>query len=139
MAFPAVAAGTQNVYVGRWTVSDEKPVFSSRGILYKTIDIVACGKDHCGVSVGNNGACGPLLFRFRVKPIDSENGLYGRGRWGKQTKNIEIFADRADDVKGGRFMNLYLGDGHDFGERSGNMPKYSAGYSPVGPARCAAH
>jgi hypothetical protein len=136
-AGPALAAS--NVYAGRWTVSDDKPVFSSQGMPYKTLDIVPCGRDHCGVSVGKNGACGPTLFRFRVKPVDSEDGLYGRGRWGKETKNIEIYAERRAEEKGGRFMSLYLGDGHSFGERSGNMPKYSAFYSPVGAAHCAAH
>jgi hypothetical protein len=131
-------AAAQSVYAGRWSVSDDKSVFSSRGIYYKTIDIAPCGKDFCGVSVGKNGACGPVLFRFLAKSVNSENGLNGHGRWGNQLKNVEIYAYRANDVAGGRFMNLNLGDGHDFGERSGNMPKYSAGYSPAGAAHCVA-
>ena len=127
----------QNVYLGRWTVADEKPVFSSRGIYYKTFDIAPCGKDYCGVSVGKNGACGPVLFRFLAKNVVGENGLNGHGRWGNQTKNVEIYATR-DDSDGSRYLSLNLGDGHDFGERSGNMPKYSAGYSPQGAAHCVA-
>jgi hypothetical protein len=136
-AGPTLAAS--NVYVGRWTVSDDKPVFSSRGIYYKTFDIAPCGKDYCGVSVGKNGACGPLLFRFLAKSVNDENGLNGHGRWGTQTKNVEIYASRDDSLTGGRYLSLNLGDGHDFGERSGNMPKYSAGYAPAGAAHCVAH
>ena len=134
---PALAAS--NVYAGRWTVYDDRPVFSSRGMPYKTVDIVPCGQDHCGVSVGRKGACGATLFRFRVKPVDGDEALSGRGRWGNQSKNIEIHAERSEQDKGGRFMSLYLGDGHSFDRRSGNMPTYSAFYSPHGPAHCVAH
>jgi hypothetical protein len=134
-----VLAKTQNVYLGRWTVYDDRPSFSSRGLTYKTIDIVPCGNDHCGVSVGKNGACGPTLFRFQVKPVDGDDGLSGRGRWGKETKNIEIYADRNDNEKAGRLLNLYLGDGHSFAKRSGSMATYTAFYKPKGAAHCAAH
>jgi hypothetical protein len=124
------------VYIGRWTVSDDKPVFSSRGIYYKTFDIAACGKDFCGISVGKSGNCGPVLFRFTAKSINSESGLNGHGRWGNAKKNVEIYGLRTKDTPGGRFLSLNLGDGHDFGERSGNMPKFSAVYRPLGAPRC---
>ena len=129
---PALAA---NVYSGRWTVADDKPVYSSRGQFYRTIDIAPCGKDYCGVSVGQNGKCGPVMFRFLARSVASGNGLTGHGRWGDQKKNIEIYAYADGKDRG---LNLNLGDGHDFGERSGNMPKYSASYRPVGNARCTA-
>jgi hypothetical protein len=132
------AAAQSNVYVGRWTVSDDKPAFSSKGQLYRTIDIAPCGRNYCGVSVGRNGTCGPVLFRFLARTIARDEGLVGHGRWGSQTKNIEISAARTADAPGGRYMELNLGDGHDFGERSGNMPKFSAGYGPAGPAKCRA-
>jgi hypothetical protein len=131
-----VLAKRQNVYVGRWTVYDDRPIFSSRGMPYKTVDILACGNDYCGVSVGKNGACGPTLFRFEMKPVESEKGLSGRGRWGNQMKNIEIYADQE---KAGRLMDLYLGDGHSFDKRSGSMATYTAFYRPRGAAHCVAH
>ncbi len=99
-------------------------------------DVAPCGNDYCGVSVGKGGACGPLLFRFLAKSVNSENGLNGHGRWGTQTKNVEMYALRDKQARGGRWLNLNLGDGHDFGERSGNMPKYSAAYRPLGEAVC---
>ena len=37
-----------------------------------------------------------------------------------------------------RRIELYLGDGHDFGERSGNMPKFHSTYKRLGGARCVA-
>lgn len=134
LASPVAAS---NVYGGRWTVADDKPVFSSRGQFYRTIDIAPCGKDYCGISVGRNGACGPVLFRFFASSVASGNGLTGHGRWGEQKKNIELYAYRDKAAPGARVLNLNLGDGHDFGERSGNMPKYSATYRPLGGARCA--
>jgi hypothetical protein len=134
----ASAASAANLYAGRWTVADDKPVFSSRGLLYKTFDIAPCGKDYCGVSVGRNGTCGPVLFRFLAKSVAGENGLVGHGRWGQQKKNIEIYAYGDAGAPGERGLNLNLGDGHDFGERSGNMPKFSATYRPAGNASCRA-
>ena len=104
----------------------------------KTFDIVACGQDYCGVSVGPKGACGPVLFRFLAKSINGQEELRGHGRWGDARKNIEMFAYADKEAQGGRFLYLNLGDGHDFGERSGNMPKFAAGYRPVGAARCVA-
>jgi hypothetical protein len=133
LASPVAAS---NGYSGRWIVSDDKPVFSSRGLFYKTVDIAPCGKDFCGVSVGSSGACGPMLFRFFAKSMRSGDTLSGHGRWGELRKNIEIYqyADKA--APGGRILGVNLGDGHDFGERSGNMPKFSATYRPLGAAHC---
>lgn len=131
-------AGNANIYAGRWTVSEDKPVFSRRGLDYKSFDVAPCGGDFCGVSVARGGACGPTLFRFKSKTVSRQRGLVGHGRWGNAVKNVEIYAWRAKDIKGGRSLTLNLGDGHDFGERSGSMPKFSADYSPVGAARCMA-
>lgn len=133
----ALSAVPQSLYSGRWTVSDDKPVFSSNGILYKTIDVVPCGHDHCGVSVGSGGACGPVLFRFTSKSIRGGERLQGHGRWGNARKNIVIEAAADDNsAPGGRYLSIDLGDGYDFGERSGNMPKFSAGYHSLGVAHC---
>jgi len=134
----AAGATARNAYVGRWTVSDDKPAFSARGQYYRTIDLAPCGKDFCGVSVGKDGTCGPILFRFLAKTVAKGQGLVGHGRWGNATKNVEIWAAFEKESQGGRYLSLNLGDGHDFGERSGNMPKFSAGYSPAGQAHCVA-
>lgn len=133
----AFAAGP--VYSGRWTVADEKPVFSSRGILYKTIDVAQCGKNYCGVSVGPGGACGPVLFRFLASSIKSGDPLRGHGRWGNTRLNLLIEAyDHYQSPTDAGYLSINLGNGYDFGERSGNMPKFAAGYRPLGTAHCVA-
>ena len=134
----AAYASSDVSYLGRWTVADDKPVYSSRGILYKTVDVAPCGRDYCGVSVGRNGACGPVLFRFLATSIRSGGSLSGHGRWGDTRKNIELYQYADKDARGGRVMGVNLGDGHDFGERSGNMPKFSAQYRSLGAAHCMA-
>jgi hypothetical protein len=123
-------------YYGRWTVSEDRPVFTARGRLYKTIDIAPCGNDFCGVSVGDRGACGPRLFRFLSSHADGESTLRGRGLWGAERKTVQINTWADGDAQGGKVIDLYLGDGHDFGERSDNMPKYHAAYRPTGRALC---
>ena len=141
-AAPAAAAGgaapATSPYYGRWTVSEERPVFSSRGREYKTIDVAPCGRDFCGVSVADNGACGPTLFRFLSKRASGEGELRGHGKWGAAKKNVLIYTYSDDTVPGGNGLQVYLGDGYDFGERSENMPKFEATYRPVGQSRCRA-
>lgn len=141
-----VAAGTPakgpapatSIYYGRWTVSEDRPAFSSRGIVYKTVDIAPCGKDFCGVSVSDAGRCGPTLFRFYGFRAKAEATLHGHGLWGSAKKNIQLDAWEDAEAPGGRMIDLYLGDGHDFGERSENMPKFHAMYRPTGRAVCLA-
>lgn len=143
-AFAALAAPfaanaappVKSVYYGRWTVAEDRPAFSRRGALYRTIDVAPCGNDFCGISVGASGRCGPTLFRFFGFRAASEELLYGHGRWGEMKKNIQVGAWRDEHAPGGRVMELYLGDGHDFGERSANMPKFHAAYRPAGAALC---
>lgn len=136
---PASTAGTapdpRSPYFGRWTVSGEKERFSSRGQLYKTIDIAPCGRDFCGVSVSANGTCGPALFRFLARNQRAEM-LRGHGLWGAQKKNVTLEAYANEDLPGGRVIDLNLGDGYDFGERSDNIPKFNASYRPAGAVRC---
>lgn len=124
-------------YFGRWTVSDGKERFSSRGQLYRTVDIAPCGRDFCGVSVSANGTCGPTLFRFLARNQRADM-LRGHGVWGAQKKNITLEVYNNDDLPGGRVIDLNLGDGYDFGERSDNIPKFTANYQPAGAARCTA-
>lgn len=136
---PALAAGP-SPYYGRWTVNEDKPMFTAKGQMYRTIDIAACGKDFCGVSVGAKGQCGPVLFRFLAKHAGGNDTLHGHAKWGTQTKNVQIASWELDskDWPGGREIDLYVGDGHDFGDRSENMPKFHGEYKRIGTARCVA-
>lgn len=126
-----------SLYYGRWTVSEDKPVFTARGRVYKTIDVAPCGADFCGVSVSDGGACGPVLFRFLAKNANVDT-LRGHGRWGAERKNVVIYSYNGTASGDTPAFDLYVGDGVNFGERSGNMPKYHAEYKRLGGARCRA-
>ena len=136
-AGPALAAAP-SPYYGRWTVNEAKPVFTAKGRMYQTIDIAPCGKDFCGVSVGAKGQCGPVLFRFLARHAGGDDALHGHAKWGTATKNVQISTWELDpkDWPGGREIDLYVGDGHDFGDRSDNMPKFHGEYKRIGVARC---
>ncbi len=134
----AVGPAKTSPLYGRWIVSDEKPVFTARGRMYKTIDIAPCGNDFCGVSVADTGKCGATLFRFLSKRANGENLLLGRGLWGTERKTVQIEYWADENVTGGKAFELYLGDGHDFGGRSDNMPRFNAMYRTTGRAQCTA-
>lgn len=140
LAAPAVAAGP-SPYFGRWTVSDDNPVFTARGGMYRTIDVAPCGKDFCGVSVGPRGECGALLFRFLTAHA-ADDWLHGHTRWGTAKKNVVIYngssAPSDDSGDGHPALELYIGDGYDFGDRSDNMPKVHANYRRAAEASCRA-
>jgi hypothetical protein len=125
------APDPRSPYFGRWTVHEDKPVFSSRGKLYRTIDIAPCGRDFCGVSVDPAGKCGATLFRFLMQSSNKTSDLRGHGLWGNQRKNLLLTMIEGE-------LGILLGDGYDFSERSGNGAKFDAGYSPAGAARCIA-
>lgn len=137
----AAAAPSTSRYYGRWTVADERPAFTARGREYKTFDIAPCGNDFCGISVGDGGRCGAVLFRFlghRARDEDPQD-LRGHGKWGGARKNVLIYAfDGGEGAAAKRQLGLYLGDGYDFGERGGSMPKYHADYARTGAAKCTA-
>ena len=135
-AAAAGASSAKSPYYGRWTVDEEKPVFTARGRLYKTIDVAPCGKDFCGVSVNDAGKCGTSLFRFLGAHATGTEQLDGHGKWGDTKKNVVIYAGEGPEIENGHYFELYLGDGHDFGERSGNMPKFHANYRRLGEAKC---
>ena len=138
-AIPALAAAP-SPYYGRWTVKEAKPEWTAKGRMYRTIDIAPCGRDFCGVSVGDKGSCGPMLFRFLAKHAGGNDALHGHAKWGTQTKNVQIetWETPAESWPGGREIDLYVGDGHDFGDRSENMPKFHGEYKRIGNARCTA-
>ena len=136
-AVSGAASGT-SPYFGRWAVSEDRPVFTARGRLYKTIDVAPCGRDFCGVSVDDQGRCGTTLFRFLMAHADGADTLRGHGKWGAERKNVMLDNYEDSDAPGGHRIELYLGDGYDFGERSDNMPKFHAEYRKAGRAQCMA-
>lgn len=137
---PALAGGeaASSPYYGRWTVSEDRPVFTVRGRLYKTIDVARCGDDFCGVSVGDKGACGTVLFRFLSEHATGTVELHGHGKWGDAQENLVIYSSA--DTKSARVssLELYVGKGHNFIGRSGSMPKFHAAYRRLGSASCTA-
>ena len=137
LAFGTTVARAEDAsYFGRWTVSDDKPVFTARGKLYKTVDIAPCGKDFCGVSVDDQNHCGPTLFRFLTIHAKNEQ-LIGHGLWGDAKKKIEIDYVTPDADK--PYVMLGLGaDDMDFTGREGSMPTYQANYKITGQATCMA-
>lgn len=138
LAVPTSAEAAGSPYWGRWKEAGDKQTFSSRGRDYKTVDIAPCGKDFCGVSVKDNGQCGPVLFRFLMKRAGGEDELRGHGKWGGGRKNVLIWLFDGDEGDGHKRMQIYLGDGYDFGERSANMPKFDGSYRHSGAAKCKA-
>ena len=127
-AMPAVSSP----YFGRWTVADDKPVFSPKGREYKTIDIAPCGKDFCGVSVGDKGQCGAVLFRFLGIHADGDREISGHGKWGKGRSKLEI-----DEMGSDGMLALALGDAKfEMNSRSSSMPKFQANYKRIAESTC---
>ncbi|WP_295638471.1 hypothetical protein [Novosphingobium sp.] len=140
MASATAQAAAPSPYYGRWTVGGEHSAFTARGRQYKSIDITQCGKDFCGVSLDDKGRCGPVLFRFLSRHAHGQDTLYGHGRWGTMTKNIQIdtWGGESESPSADRGLTLFLGDGHSFGDRSENMPRFHAEYRRTGSAMCRA-
>lgn len=133
LAIPAAHAADSQ-YFGRWTVSDDKPVFSSKGKAYKSFDVAPCGKDFCGVSVSDKGSCGETLFRFLTIHKDNEE-LNGHGRWGSIKKKLTVGFAKPQDAPS--YLFLGLGDDDmDITGREGSMPSFEANYKRTGDAVC---
>ena len=131
-----LAHAATDQYYGRWTVSDKKPAYSSKGILYKTIDIAPCGEDFCGVSVADDNSCGQVLFRLLTTQADDED-LVGHGRWGKAKKKLQLGYVVLEDET----PNMYLALGSedmDLSGREGSIPAFQAGYRQEGEVACTA-
>ncbi len=128
----AAQAATEQYY-GRWTVSDEEPAYSSKGIRYKTIDVAPCGEDFCGISVGEDNSCGEVLFRFLTTHAADEL-LVGHGRWGNAKKKLEMYY--GDDSEA-PYMFVALGsDDMDLSGREGSIPTFQASYERQGEVAC---
>jgi hypothetical protein len=123
-------------YFGRWTVSDDKPEFSSKGVIYKNVDIAPCGADFCGVSVDDKNHCGETLFRFFTAHAKDDE-LIGHGVWGKIKKKLQINYATPQDEK--PFVTLGLGDDDmDVTGREGSIPTFQANYKNIGAVSCVA-
>jgi len=123
-------------FFGRWINSEDKPHYSSKGILYKTVDIAPCGKDFCGVSVDEKGGCGETLFRFLTIHAN-EQILQGHGKWGSTKLKVQI--EQSKDEKDQNTLLIGLGDNKfDFESREGSTPIYSGTYKSIGTAKCIA-
>ena len=123
-------------YFGRWTVSDDKPVFSPKGRLYKTFDVAPCGNDFCGVSVDDQNHCGPTLFRFLTIHAKNED-LTGHGLWGSAKKKLQVLYAIPDNDK--PYISLGIGeDGMDLTGREGSLPTFQANYKNIGEVSCTA-
>jgi hypothetical protein len=132
----AALANTEHFY-GRWTVSDDKPAYSAKGKLYKSIDMAPCGNDFCGVSVSDNNQCGPTLFRFFTTHAKDED-LSGHGLWGTAKKKLIMGFATPQDAKA--YMYLGLGaDDMDLGGREGSTPTFEANYNKIDEATCIAN
>ena len=130
----AVAQAETSHFFGRWTVSDDKPAFSAKGLPYKTVDIAACGADFCGVSVDDKGTCGATLFRFLTIHANNED-LTGHGLWGDLKKKLQLIYLTPDGQKTGLMIGLGADD-FDFTGREGSMPIFQANYQSAGEAKC---
>ena len=124
-------------FFGRWTVSDDKPVYSSKGKIYKTFDVAPCGKDFCGVAVKDDNSCGQTLFRFLTIHAGNDE-LTGHGMWGAQKKKLQVgYVLPSDGAK--PYVYLGLGsDDMDFSGREGSTPTFQANYKNMGEAKCMA-
>jgi hypothetical protein len=133
-----MALAAQNPLFGRWTLKDDKTALSAKGNLYKTIDIVSCSKDFCGVSVDDKNLCGQTLFHVPI--IDVKNGLLleGLGKWGTLEKKIEIqiFIHQTYNKPD---ILLALGeDDMSLARRVSSIPIFVADYKKTGQATCTA-
>ena len=123
-------------FFGRWTVSDDKPVYTKKGKLYKTVDIAPCGADFCGVSVADDGGCGATLFRFLTIHANTDD-LVGHGLWGSIKKKVEVVYMTPDGEKPSLMIGLGADD-FSFEGREGSMPTFQANYKNTGDAVCMA-
>jgi hypothetical protein len=132
----AQAKEMQSLYFGRWAVDDPTDKFSSKGKLYRVIDIAPCGADFCGISVGEASACGATLFRFLASHANAEL-LTGHGKWGGEKKRIQIISSTGDDKV--TVISIGLGGKeYDITARDGSMPTFEANYHKVSEASCTA-
>jgi hypothetical protein len=125
-------------YFGRWTVSDDKPEYSSKGVVYKTVDIAPCGNDFCGVSVDDENHCGATLFRFFTAHVNDQE-LAGHGRWGETKKKLQINYSIPTEPIEKPYFTLGLGeDDMDVTGREGSIPTFQANYKFIGEGTCVA-
>jgi len=111
----ASAEPTTDLFLGRWTVSNDRKPFAERERPYKTIDIAPCDGSLCGISVSDAGACGDVLFRHVTLHYGALGTFVdGTGRWGDDLLNLRIL--QLDDVPQIRlFLARFTSTGNDEG------------------------
>lgn len=102
---------------------------------YKAIDIVPCGTSLCGVSVGDAGACGDVLFR-RLTLHEGPLGVFvdGSGKWGEDRLNLRIIYLQ-DSAQIRLFLAKFSSLGNEQGIRTLELRET---YRRVADAACAA-
>ena len=128
------ARAADSQYFGRWTVSDDKPVYTAKGRHWKTFDVARCGADFCGVAVDDKQNCGETLFRFLTIHAGNDE-LVGHGLWGSEKKKLMIDFIKTE----GSPDSLYLGVGNsdmDLSAREGSMAIFEANYKRLSGATC---
>ncbi len=129
----------RNDFLGRWTLEQGERPLTDRAKPYKTVDIVACGKELCGIHVKTSGKCGEHLFR--IAQNDERNTPYFEGvsKWGDKEDRISIFktTNPAEDPKN-RPLLMNIGERGSPMSRVGSMPMFRASYKSVTKASCRA-
>ncbi len=128
------AQAAESQFFGRWMVSDDKPVFTTKGKQWKTFDVAPCGADFCGVAVDDKESCGATLFRFLTIHANNDE-LVGHGRWGADKKKLIIDYTKPDTGPNTLYLGLGAND-MDFSGREGSMPTFDANYKRLGDAVC---
>ncbi len=125
--------------LGRWTVDDATRKFTEHGNIYRTLDVVSCGKDVCGITVTDAGKCGGQLFRITPGVSTDYPGLQGRGKWGDGEDVLSIFQTRVADGKANsRAITINIGQRGNPMSRVASMPMFRASYTAAGKAMCTA-
>jgi hypothetical protein len=129
------AEPTSNLFLGRWTVLNDRQTLTEPQQPYKTVDIVPCGASLCGISVGDAGACGDVLFR-RLTLHEGPLGVFldGSGKWGKDSLSLRII--RLEDAPQIRlFLTKFTPVGND--EETGTL-ELKETYGHAADATCKA-
>jgi hypothetical protein len=122
-------------YPGRWVMKDAKPVMSAKAKPYKTVDVVKCGADFCGIPVAADGACGKTLFRFTSKAQEAGDERPGTGKWGKIERKMAVMQYINEDKTPG--LSVILSGNDQYPDtREGGLFALDANYNRKGDASC---
>ncbi|WNJ93368.1 hypothetical protein [Bosea sp. 685] len=94
LTIASTSAGAESgagLFLGRWTILNDRQGLSDQQRPYKIIDVVPCEGHICGISVSDTGDCGSVLFRH-LTLHEGPLGLFmdGSGKWGKDSLTLRI-------------------------------------------------